>query len=52
MFSKQTFPKGMVFGRMTDEDYARFRFYPLKCLIYTSGVVVVVLSFIYKVIVR
>jgi len=52
MYSKQEFPRGLVFGRMTDEDFLRFKFYPLKCLIWTSGIVIVVVSFIYKVIVR
>ena len=52
MFARQVFRKGLVFGRMTDEDYARFRFYPLKCLIATAGIAIVAASFVWKVIGR
>ena len=52
MFTKQVFRKGLVFGRMTDEDYARFRFYPLKCLIATAGIAIVAACFVWKVVAR
>jgi len=52
MYAKQVFRKGLVFGRMTDEDYARFRFYPLKCLIAMAGIAIVAACFVWKVVAR
>lgn len=44
--------KGQVFGRMPDDEFQRYRYYPLKCLLYATAVAVALGCFVAKVVCR